>query len=390
MISRFLSSDSDDSTQDTLFNVAIATIFAREVLEGAIIIGQYRTVIQKSLQWDDEFKAKALKTVTYSALFATAVAVLVVVAVGIPLGILSQDLDEHTVAIIEGLSKVVAAICILQLSLKMPYWLGLYEKVSLLPKESIRTWCSGSYVERTEEKDVGLTLREIRFNVAWNVWREVAECGVFLIPFFLGTGAKAIPLSALVGIAVSLVLGLGIYFANTRMNSKFWLAFVMSGLTLMLSVGLFVGGCHEFEEVWGETREVWSIENPNMSSSQLPMVLLKPFGYSSSRTVLQICTFWCWLALGLLCHGIKDQKTKGIRSRRAQKEAADKDNIFDPEKDAQVDDPNCLKTTAHTGTEVPSANSDASSDNEAVADGKYHYSAGNAVNTSEELEEHVA
>ena len=311
---------------------------------------------------------------------------------------------NNTVEIIEGVSKVVAAICILQLSLKMPYWLGLYEKVSLLPKESIRTWCSGSYVERTEEKDVGLTLREIRFNVAWNVWREVAECGVFLIPFFLGTGAKAIPLSALVGIAISLVLGLGIYFANTRMNNKFWLAFVMSGLTLMLSVGLFVGGCHEFEEVWGETRDVWVIENPNMSSSQLPMVLLKPFGYSSSRTVLQICCFWCWLAFGLFCHGIKAYKTKGIRKMRAQQEAAENENIFDPEKDAQVDDSKWLKTTAHTSDEEPSTNSDASSDDEEVADDSNHqavsssvldssgtYSAGNAVvNTSDELEEHIA
>ncbi len=179
----------------------------------------------------------------------------------------AQDLDERTVEIIEGVSKVVAAICILQLSLKMPYWLGMYEKVPLLPKKHISTWCNGSYVDREEEKDVGLTLAEIRFNVAWNIWREVAECGVFLIPFFLGTGAKAIPISALVGIAISVVLGIGMYIANKRMNNKVWLAFVMSGLTLMLSVGLFVGGCHEFEEVWGETREVWEISNPNMSSA---------------------------------------------------------------------------------------------------------------------------
>jgi len=169
-MSRFLSGD--EAATNSLFNIAIATIFAREVLEGAIIIGQYRTVIQKSLHWDDDFKAKALKTVTYSALFATLVAIIVVLAVAIPLGILSQDLDERTVEIIEGVSKVVAAICILQLSLKMPYWLGLYEKVPLLPKKHISTWCNGSYVEREEEKDVGLTLTEIRFNVAWNIWRE--------------------------------------------------------------------------------------------------------------------------------------------------------------------------------------------------------------------------
>ena len=225
------------------------------------------------------------------------------------------------------------------------------------PRNTLVLGAMDQYVDREEEKDVGLTLTEIRFNVAWNIWREVAECGVFLIPFFLGTGAKAIPISALVGIAISVVLGIGIYFANTRMNNKFWLAFVMSGLTLMLSVGLFVGGCHEFEEVWGETREVWEIENPNMSHSQFPMVLLKPFGYSSSRTVLQICCFWLWLAFGLACHGIKLYKTKGIRKRRAEQEALEHENVFDPEKDdaSAQDDSNALKTTAHMSDEDPSS-----------------------------------
>jgi high-affinity iron transporter len=306
---------------EAVFNVAIATIFAREVLEGAIIIGQYRTVIIKSDHWNDEFKQQALKTCTHSALFATFVAILVIIAVAIPLGILSQDLPDRTIELIEGTSKIVAAICILQLSLKMPFWLGLYEKVPLLPKKRVMMWCSGSYQDKSSEKDVGLTLKEIRFNVAWNIWREVAECGIFLIPFFLGTGASAIPLSALVGIAISVVLGAGIYIANNKMESKFWLAVLMAGLTLFLSVGLFVGGCHEFEEALGETRNVWTAENQFWSSKQLPMVILKPFGYSSSRSVLQITSFWLWLAFGVLCHTIKFHKTKGVRKERAAAEA---------------------------------------------------------------------
>jgi hypothetical protein len=70
-----------------VFNIAIATIFAREFLEGAIIIGQYRTVINKS-DWDAERKQQGLKTVTMSAAAAIAVAIAVVLAVAIPLGIL--------------------------------------------------------------------------------------------------------------------------------------------------------------------------------------------------------------------------------------------------------------------------------------------------------------
>ena len=80
------SADGDDSNK--LFNVAIATIFAREFLEGAIIISQYRTVIQRNEDWSAEIKERALKTVTRSALFAAALAIVVVLAVAIPLGIL--------------------------------------------------------------------------------------------------------------------------------------------------------------------------------------------------------------------------------------------------------------------------------------------------------------
>jgi high-affinity iron transporter len=89
---------------------------------------------------------------------------------------------------------------------------------------------------------IGLSLKSIRFNVAWNIWREVAEIGVFLIPFFLGEGAKAIPLSGIAGIVVGALLGGLIYITNKRCENKFWLAAFMAILLLFLSTGLFVGG----------------------------------------------------------------------------------------------------------------------------------------------------
>jgi high-affinity iron transporter len=303
MIQRILTSSADGDDDDSLFNVAIATIFAREFLEAAIIIGNYRTVINKNEKWDDERKAAALKEVTRAAAFASFIAILVVIAVAVPLGILSKDLDDDVVKVVEGVSKVVATVCILQLSLKIPQWLGLYWKVSIVP-------CKNKDKKHSKEDLGNLTTREIRFNVAWNIWREVAECGVFLIPFFLGTGAEAIPISALVGIAIAAVLGFGIYIANHKMANKFWLAFFMSGLTLFLAVGLAVGGLHEFEEVWGMTKNVYTIENENMSHKKFPMVVFKVFGYSASRSVLQITTFWLTLALGLTLHYLKWTATK--------------------------------------------------------------------------------
>ena len=345
---------SDEATS-SLFNIAVATIFAREFLEGSLIIGNYRTAIIKQEDDDEETKKEKLKNVTYAAAFATFVAVLVILAVAIPLGILSNELDERYVEIIEGVSKVVGAIAILQLSLKIPMWLGCYAKVPLLPwRKHISLWCNGSFEEKKTAKEVGITMKEIRFNVAWNIWREVAECGVFLIPFFLGSNAKSIPLSALVGIAIALFLGIMIYIANFRMKSKFWVAFFMAGLMLFLSVGLFVGGLHEFEEVAGETRDVYVIENPNLSSKKLPMAIFVPFGYSSSRTVLQICSFWLWLAFGCLLHFIKWRKTIAAR---ANAEFERGEEMVDEEKAVEIsreetssEEDNAVKENEHDVT----------------------------------------
>lgn len=64
--------------------------------------------------------------------------------------------------------------------------------------------------------------------------------------------------------------GVGLYLANNRMESRGFLSFFMSGLTLFLSVGLFVGGMHEFEENFpnGESKSMHEIENELWSSTE--------------------------------------------------------------------------------------------------------------------------
>jgi high-affinity iron transporter len=89
---------------------------------------------------------------------------LVVLALAIPLGVLSKDLNEKTIRITERVSKMVASICIFQLSVKIPVWLGIYWKVSALPWKE----------KELKKGDEMISFNEIRFNVAWNIWREVA------------------------------------------------------------------------------------------------------------------------------------------------------------------------------------------------------------------------
>jgi len=366
-----------------LFNGAIMTIFAREFLEATVIIGQYRTVLLRSDDWQDPDRQKqGLKAITVSALLAALVAIIVTMCVAIPLAVLSRDLDETAAIIIEGVSKIVAAICILQLSLKIPKFLGVY--ASKKGEDGV---------------SIGLSLKSIRFNVAWNIWREIAEIGVFLIPFFLGDGAKAIPLSGIAGIVVGALLGGLIYLANKRCKNKFWLAAFMAILLLFLSTGLFVGGCHEFEEVLGETSKIYNFgvvaeseeeehysedaeeeyitsadaeaeeseeeeeaeegsgsedspEYNGWSEKRLPMAVFKPFGYSAGPTQLMTAAFWIWLVFGVILHAWKYISSKKIRDAE---ESADAEiagvKTLEPMETAQMDDIDQAKEEGSTDGE---------------------------------------
>jgi high-affinity iron transporter len=290
-----------------LLDFAVITIFAREVLEGGIIIGEYRTVILRS-KWDSTTngdnnavtKRRALRAVTVSALVAAFVALVVCAAIAIPLAILSLDFDDSTAKLIEGASKIVAGVCLLQLSLKMPKFFGLY-----YGKAELKRIKNGEPPRGGMDSN-GISLRSIQFNVSWNIWREVAECGVFLIPFFLtGQGIIAIPLSAVVGTLVGGFICVFIYYANKRFKSVVGLTVFTVGLFVLLSAGLFSGGCHKFEMVYGFTPVVWTLRGDFWSVDHLPMTIFKPFGYSDQRTVVQMVTFWGWLLFGLALHYIK-------------------------------------------------------------------------------------
>ena len=97
----------------------------------------------------------ALSAITVACMAATALALFVIACVAVPLAILSEELDTTTAYIIEGVSKVVAGISLLQLSLKIPKMLEIYGS------------CKTRNHDDDQNGETGLTLKNIRFNVAW-------------------------------------------------------------------------------------------------------------------------------------------------------------------------------------------------------------------------------
>lgn len=244
-----------------------------------------------------------------SALWASIAAVLLATSVTLGLYFAGKSLDKTAAEIIEGVSKVVAAVCVLQLSGKIPKWLGLY-------------------ANKKEDKDgnlSGLSNKSIKFNVAWNLWREVAECGVFLIPYMLGESARSIPVSAVIGTVVGFAGGFGTYWASQNMKNTFNLAFFLSNVMGWLAVGLFVGGMHYFELVLGKTPTVWYIDGEFWAHNRFPMVMLKVFGYTHKRTVLQMVCFWFWICLSFGYHYYKFDQSEKILTKRRAAAAATKD-----------------------------------------------------------------
>lgn len=273
-----------------IFDMGIATIVAREILEATIIVGQYRTVLMRSEHWEGENQERGLRLITKSALIAAFVALVMVVCIAVPIIVITGDIDERTLEIVEGISKIVAAIFIFQFSLKIPKFLEI-----------------SPYHLVGKEKSVGVTDKEIKFNVSWNIWRETAECLVFLLPYFI-SGGSAIPVSFIVGLLVGFSTGAGIYYGNRNLRNKTSLAVFMAVLLGMLSVGLFVGGCHEFEEVFGETNKIYKLKQDIWSHKKIPFVILKPFGYSAGPTVLMTVCFWLWLGALCLAHFTKHKQ----------------------------------------------------------------------------------
>ena len=110
------------------------------------------------------------------------------------------------------------------------------------------------------------------------------------------------PISALLGIAIGLAGGGGLYYANKHTKRKAVLTASMCFVTAWLSVGLFSGGMHEFEEAGEETGNVFVLHGPFWSHKNFPMALFKPFGYSDSPSALQFIMFWLWTTLAVVIH----------------------------------------------------------------------------------------
>lgn len=227
----------------------------REGLEAALIVG----IIAAFL------KQRGRRDLLRKVWIGVGIAALLCLGVGIGLHVLSADLPQRQQ---EGLETVVGAIAVVMVTY-MVVWMRRHSRDLKRQLEG----AAGSAIESGS----GLALVGMAFLA---VLREGFETAVFLLAAFNNSAnPRQAGAGALLGVAIAIALGYGIYRGGVRLNlSKF---FRFTGLVLVLvAAGLVVSALHTAHEAgWldaGQSRTVdltWLVQPGSVQSSLLTGML---------------------------------------------------------------------------------------------------------------------
>ena len=133
------------------------------------------------------------------------------------------------------------------------------------------------------------------------VAREGLESVFFLLAIFQQSPGPAAPLSALAGIALSVLLGLGLYSGSLRLDLRRF--FRLSGLfILFVSAGLLSGALRSLHEagLWNALQTpAWDLSQTLPTASVTGTILSALLGYHDSPTLGEVGLWAAFLAVTL-------------------------------------------------------------------------------------------
>eukprot|EP00899_Mesostigma_viride_P012255 jgi/Mesvir1/2102/Mv16633-RA.1 len=332
-----------------IVDVAIVSIFLREVMEGALLWNSSRLPIVRS-DLEESEKTVLKRAMDRAAIGAFLFALVLGIAIDCGAYFAGQGLGHEGVEIAEGISKLIACGFVAQISLKLPFLLGIYPKP---PKKKVKEipYEQKNPIAKVRHNVWAWVLKYMKHPdavlLAWNIFRETMELAFFVAPAIAAGNLKSVPVSACIGIAIAGCLGLFYYFAGNRVNKKV-VCFIASGVLLFLSAGLFSGGWHSFLEEGIGIREKQAYDlGEKLSAKKFPGVLISPFGYDNTPTIF-ITTMWCF---GFVClcaaHYYLYWRAKKHRALLAAESGGDESSNESPEKpDKGVKDSTSLDSTS--------------------------------------------
>ena len=129
------------------------------------------------------------------------------------------------------------------------------------------------------------------------VAREGLESVFFLLAIFQQSQGWEAPVGALAGIAVSVVIGYGLYSGGVRLNLRKFFRFT-GGFILLVAAGLLAGVLRKFH--WNQLQEVvFNLDDTLPMDSPLGTVLSGLLGYQSAPVVGEVIVYVAFLAITL-------------------------------------------------------------------------------------------
>lgn len=126
------------------------------------------------------------KAITRAATWTCVIGAILYIVTTVVVGKLTDPLDNRTNSIVVGLSEIFAAIIFCMMSVNIPQWFGVYHS----NKTTAISFTSG---------------REIRFNLSWNLWKQLMSMYFFNLYFSCADFDLCILYGALIGIAVGII-----------------------------------------------------------------------------------------------------------------------------------------------------------------------------------------
>lgn len=191
----------------------------------------------------DENLREGYRTVRRTSAFAVAFALVVYAATAMGVSLNTRGLDPKAVAVLVGVSQLVAAPMLIIASTKVPQWIGVYHQ------GAIRLVKCSSDFSRHVESDSNLS--NLRRHVRMGVWLHFAKFYVVLMPFYCGAGPATVPVSMIVGAASGFALT--VCLCAVRRKYRRHRNAIAFGTILLLTVFsslIFARGVSWIQTVW--------------------------------------------------------------------------------------------------------------------------------------------
>jgi high-affinity iron transporter len=253
-----------------------ALLTAREGLEASLLVGIVLAYLAKTGNRD-----------AFRVIWAgTAAAIAVSIACGAALFFTVGELEGRAEEIFEGVA-MLSAVAVLTW---MIFWM---RKQAASIKKELEAKLAGALAAGSA---VGLASV-----VFFAVLREGWETALFLFAISESSSPLSTGVGAVVGLVVSITLGIGLYMGSRRLNLRQF--FTATGILLIVfAAGLLAHGAHEFQEAGLlpiTVEHVWNTNAVLSEASRLGEFLTALFGYDGDPSLLEVAAWASYLLLAL-------------------------------------------------------------------------------------------